>query len=335
MLFPDQLREIFVGIRDVLNSIMFDLSLSMPVPDYQTMMLPVLTLFSDGKERQNADIYAGIVEYFNLTEQDKRQMLPGGSQPTFQNRSNWATTYLYQAGLLKRPRRGVYQISNDGLKFLETKPERISVQTLSQIPQFEEWRRRSNKRKSENKIVPVLLSKTSEPEVTPEEAIQSLAQELNDQLASELLEQLHKIDPYQFEQLIVDLMLAMGYGGSKAEAGKVTQSSNDGGIDGVINEDRLGLDTIYLQAKRWEATVGRREIQNFVGALVGRQAHKGVFITTSSFNKNAIEYANTVSQKIILIGGQKLAELMIDFDIGVSTAQTLKLKKIDTDYFEG
>ena len=302
----------------------------MPVPDYQTMMLPVLKVFSDGKEKRNADIYSGIVEYFSLSEDDKRQLLPGGGQPTYQNRSNWATTYLFNAGLLERPQRGIYKISKNGEKLLATDPELISVQTLSDIPQFVKWRGKSNKRKAKPKeAIPTDVSSD-----TPEETIQSIAQELNEQLASEVLEQLHKMDPYQFEQLIVDVMLAMGYGGSRAEAGKVTQASNDGGIDGVINEDRLGLDTIYLQAKRWEANVGRREIQNFVGALAGHQAHKGVFITTSSFGKNAIEYANTVSQRIILIDGQRLAKLMIDFNIGVSTAETILLKKIDTDYFE-
>ena len=306
----------------------------MPVPDYQTMMLPILQIFSDGQERRNSVIYQSLAEHFALTDDDKRQLLPGGGQPTYQNRSNWATTYLFNAGLLDRPQRGVYRISENGSKLLATNPERISVQTLSEIPQFEKWRRKSNKRKPDSKTAPAPLSKSAELEGTPEETIQSLAQELDDQLASELLEQLHKMDPYRFEQLIVDLMLAMGYGGSRAEAGKVTQASSDGGIDGVINEDRLGLDTIYLQAKRWEANVGRREIQNFVGALAGHQAHKGVFITTSGFGKNAIEYAKAVSQKIILIDGQRLAQLMIDFNLGVSTAQTLQLKKIDTDYFE-
>lgn len=306
----------------------------MPVPDYQKMMLPILTILKDGQERHMSEIREEIADHFQLTEEERRQLLPGGSQLAYHNRSNWATTYLFKAGLLERPKRGVYRINSDGRKYLESDKDHITVQDLNEIPQFATWYTRSINRsqpRSKSVAEPKLDQSSDE---TPEETIQRLTQELKDQLATDLLEQLHNMDPYKFEQLIVDLMLAMGYGGSRVEAGKVTQASNDGGIDGVINEDRLGLDTIYLQAKRWQNPVGRKEIQSFVGALAGRQAHKGVFITTSSFNKNAYAYANTVSQKVILIDGQRLAQLMIDFDLGVSTAQTLKLKKIDTDYFE-
>lgn len=306
----------------------------MPIPDYQTMMLPVLKIFSDGQERRNAAIYAQLTEDLALSDEDKRELLPGGGQPTYQNRSNWATTYLFQAGLLERPQRGVYRISESGRKILSENPDKLSVLRLSKIPQFAEWLDQSKQSRAKTKSNNQTAVDQNTSDETPEETIQSITQDLNDQLATELLEQLHKMDPFQFEQLIVDLMLAMGYGGSRSEAGKVTQASNDGGIDGVINEDRLGLDTIYLQAKRWEASVGRREIQNFVGALAGHQAHKGVFITTSSFGKNAIEYAKTVSQKIILIDGQRLAQLMINFNIGVSTAETILIKKVDTDYFD-
>lgn len=306
----------------------------MPIPDFQTMMLPILKILSDGQKRRNGDISKEIANHFSLTDEEKRELLPSGSQRTHQNRSNWAVSYLNGAGILERPQRGVYQISEKGKELLDSNPEKINVQTLSEISQFSKWLKGGKGSKLKSSSTGKANESLSVTDKTPDETIEILAREINDQLASELLDQLGKMDPFKFEQLIVDLMLAMGYGGSRAEAGKVTQASNDGGIDGVINEDRLGLDTIYLQAKRWENAVGRREIQSFVGALAGRQAHKGVFITTSSFGKNAIEYANTVSQKIILINGERLAQLMIDFDIGVGTDKTINIKKIDTDYFD-
>ena len=308
----------------------------MPIPDYQTMMLPILQIASDGKQRRNANFYQAVAEYFNLSDGEKRELLPGGSQPTYQNRCNWATIYLYNAGLLDRPQRGVYQINEPGWTILAQKPERIDVNLLNSIPRFAAWRGKSNKTKPTPSVRSGDKPAADSPSQNPEESLQRIAQDLKDLLASELLDQLQKMDSLKFEQLIVDLMLAMGYGGSRAEAGEVTQASNDGGIDGIISEDRLGLDKIYLQAKKWNVdnTVGRREVQNFVGALAGQQAHKGVFITTSAFNRNAIEYAAAVPQRVILIDGQRLAKLMIDCNIGVSTSQTIEIKKIDTDYFE-
>lgn len=258
-------------------------------------------------------------------------MLPSGTQSTLQNRVNWALYDMFRAGLLDRPKKGHYTISDAGKKVLAAPPTKIDRAFLSQFPKFKEWTQKVSGG-SATKDIPdkdgLLV------DVTPDEQIEQAYQSLNTTLASDLLEQVGKMDPFRFEQLVVDLLFAMGYGGSRQEAAKVTKKSNDEGIDGVINEDRLGLDVIYIQAKRWKSTIGRQEVQSFVGALAGQQASKGVFITTSDFNSNASVYAKSVPQKVILIGGIRLAELMIEHNIGISITRTISLKRIDSDYFE-
>jgi len=253
------------------------------------------------------------------------------------NRAGWAITHLSKAGLVAKVKRGSYKLTERGRAFLDAHPGQVSHQTLrDDVPEYKQaWReameQKAEKRADDNSESPETEEESS---TTPEEAIDRAVNAITASLRSELMTQLREIDPYRFEQVVLDVLSAMGYGGSRQEAAEVTSKSNDEGIDGVINEDRLGLDVIYVQAKRWQNTVGRKEVQSFVGALAGKQAVKGVFITTSDFNQNAIEYARMVTQKVILIDGKRLADLMIEYQIGVSTIRTITLKRLDTDYFE-
>jgi restriction system protein len=272
-----------------------------------------------------------IAKLFNLTAEDVAEGLPSGGQTKVENRVNWALYDLYRAGLLNRPVKGRYSIAEAGRKVLSDPPEKIDRHFLSQFPGFEKF---ATTRRTVTSSTSTVASLESERDVTPDEQIDQSLGELNETLVAELSSQIARMDPYKFEELVVDLLSAMGYGGSKAEAARVTKKSGDQGIDGVINEDRLGLDVIYIQAKRWQAPVGRREIQSFVGALAGQQAHKGIFITTSTFGDNAVNYAASVAQKIILIDGARLASLMIEYNVGVSVVRTLNIKKVDSDYFE-
>jgi len=260
-------------------------------------------------------------------------MLSSGSQRLVVNRTGWAAWYMMQAGLVGRPKRGIIEATGEGMKLLATEPAFINNSLLQTFPQFVE-RMRKQGTENEGKESTVPSVGTKEETATPEERILGAFSQLNDSLASELQDQMAKMDPFQFEQLVVDLLFAMGYGGSRDEAAKVTKKSGDEGIDGLINEDRLGLDVIYVQAKRWQGSVGRKEIQSFVGALAGQQANKGVFITTSGFVQTAIDYARSVSQKVILIDGDRLAGLMIEHNVGVTTTRAISLKRIDSDYFE-
>ncbi len=225
-----------------------------------------------------------------------------------------------------------YQITDKGRKYLQSHIGPITDKDLKNLDGYLEAWEEASRRKQESKTN--TLAKSDQHTSTPDDLIESATQELDAKLRDLLLENLLGTDPYHFEQIVVDVLVAMGYGGSKDEASQVTKKSNDGGIDGIINEDRLGLDVIYVQAKRWQNNIGRKEIQSFVGALAGYQAHKGIFITTSDFIPNAIDYAKSVSQKIVLIDGPRLADLMIEHNIGVSTVQTIEIKRLDSDYFE-
>ena len=283
-----------------------------------------------------SEVYSVLAKHFNLTEEEQNEILPSGTQRRWHNRANWACYDLFRAGLLDRPKRGLYFITEGGKKVAAQKPKLIDRDFLMQFPQFVQFTQATGTKKS---------AKTDgettheEPDAatkskTPEELIASAYQMLHTALKKELLELVAKMDPYEFEHLVIDLMVAMGYGGSREEAAQVTKASGDEGIDGVINEDRLGLDVIYLQAKRWQQTVGRKEIQSFVGALAGQQAHKGVFITTSDFADTAVAYAKKVPQKVILIDGDRLADLMIQHNIGVSKSHAYEVKHVDGDYFD-
>lgn len=299
----------------------------MAIPDFQSVMLPLLKFSSDQAEHSLQDAVEFLAGQFELTIEERQELLPSGKQARFDNRVAWARSYFKQAGLVENTRRGFFKISQRGLELLKTNPEKINKKTLEQYPEFLEFQ---NVRR-EVQEVEVL---TEEPEKqTPEEQLENAYKTLTDGLASEIILLVKSCSPAFFERLVVELLLAMGYGGSRAEAGRAIGQSGDGGIDGIIDEDKLGLDSIYIQAKRWEGTVGRPEIQKFVGALQGNRAHKGVFITTSDFTKEAQEYVKNINNKVVLINGFSLAKLMIENNVGVSIAAIYEVKKIDSDYF--
>jgi restriction system protein len=307
----------------------------MPVPDFNEIKAPALQFFSDGNAHPVKEVYEALADYFNLTESDRDEVLPSGSQRRWHNRANWACYDLYRAGMLIRPQKGVYQITDEGKSVAAQKPSMIDRKFLTQFEPFRKFMADKKQRGVEVGQTgrgPVAV--TDEEEATPEERIETAFTELKETLIADLLARLGSVDPFRFEQVVIDLLVAMGYGGSRKEAAAVTRKTGDEGIDGVINEDRLGLDVIYIQAKRWKSNVGRPEIQNFVGALAGKKANKGVFITTSAFHENATEYAAGLHNKVILIDGRRLAELMIEHGIGVAEEHAYSVKKIDSDYFE-
>jgi restriction system protein len=263
---------------------------------------------------------------------ERSELLPSGQQAVFKNRVGWARSYLKKAGLIDTPKRGVFRISDRGIKVLAAKPERIDIKLLEQFPEFLEFRD-ATKAAGDNKADALATGSASHLAGTPEEAIETAYLGLRNQLALELLGVVLGCSPTFFEQLVVDLLVGMGYGGSRKDAGERIGQTGDGGIDGIIKEDHLGLDAIFIQAKRWQGTVGRPEIQKFVGALQGQRARKGVFITTSSFTADAIDYASRIDTKVVLIDGKALSNLMIDYGIGVSATATYVVKRIDSDYF--
>ncbi len=301
------------------------------IPDYQTCMLPLLTSLKDGKEHSSKELITKLILDFNLTEEEINEQIPSQRQPTINNRIHWANTYMRKAGLIDSVSRGIYRITEEGLRVLNANPTRIDVKFLSKYPDFVEFQ------KGTSKVISTRNEKTQELEITqtPEEALETIYSQLSSALAHDLLEKVLSQTPNFFENLVVELLVKMGYGGSIEDAGKAIGKSGDEGIDGVIKEDKLGLDVIYVQAKRWQPgnTVGRPELQAFVGALAGQGGKKGVFITTSSFTREAEAY-NPQNVKIVRIDGKKLAQLMIDYNIGVSTRAVYEIKRIDLDYFE-
>lgn len=303
----------------------------MAIPDYQTCMLPFLRFLSDGAEHTLLAAEESLAEHFKLTPSERAELLPSGQQGVFKNRIGWARTYLKKAALLESPKRGVFKITDRGLNTLASKPSRIDVKYLEQFPEFIEFRDAS---KPANGAGAVAVTELPQSKTTPEEAIEVAHQGLREQLAAELLTRILSCSPTFFEQLVVELLVKMGYGGSRRDAGERIGQTGDGGIDGIIKEDRLGLDTIFIQAKRWQGSVGRPEIQKFVGALQGQRAKKGVFITTSTYTADAADYATRIDTKVVLIDGKQLAGLMIDFDVGVAPAATYVVKRVDSDYFE-
>ncbi len=292
-------------------------------------MLPALRMFGAAapEDIANRMVIQAIADELQLTDADRNELLASGKQSRFENRVYWALAYLKQAGLIQSSGRGRNRITDRGQEVLQQAPSRIDIRLLSQFPEFRDFRK--------SKAAPaVQAGDDKEESVSPEERMEEAFAELRETLITDLRAKLLTVDPFRFEQVVLDLLVAMGYGGSRKEAAAVTQKVGDEGIDGVINEDRLGLDVIYVQAKRWKHNVGRPEIQNFVGALAGKKASKGIFITTSSFHDNASDYAAGLHQKIILIDGRRLAELMIEHGIGVSEEHAYSVKKIDGDYFE-
>jgi restriction system protein len=303
---------------------------AVPVPDFQSLMLPLLRIAADGKEHALAAARARLASEFHLTEAEQGELLPSGRQSRFANRVAWAKVYLEQGGLVESIRRGHFQISDRGRQVLKSPPARIDIKFLDQYPEFIEFRTPKGKPEAPAERT----TSESEDADTPEEALEAAHTKIKASLASQVLARVKTGSPSFFERLVVELLLKMGYGGSRMDAGQAVGKGGDEGIDGVINEDRLGLDVVYLQAKRWEGSVGRPEVQKFVGALHGKRAKKGVFITTGSFSSDAMAYVEHIDPKVVLIDGRRLAELMIDFEVGVTTARTFHVKRLDSDYFE-
>lgn len=300
----------------------------MSIPDFQSILLPLLSFSSDGKQHSTQESIEYLSEYFCLTDDERKELLPSGKQPIFDNRVGWSRTHLKKAVLLQYPTRSFFQITDRGVEFLKTNPEKITISLLKQYPEYLEFIGSTSRSLGE------LSKSTSDEEKTPEENLEYSYQEIRNNLAVEILEKVKSCSPDFFERLVVELLVKMGYGGSIKEAGKAIGKTGDEGIDGIIKEDRLGLDTIYIQAKRWDNVVGRPELQKFVGALAGQGAKKGVFITTSRFSDQAKLYSPKNDIKLVMIDGEELAQYMIDFDLGVSIVSEYKIKKIDSDYFE-
>lgn len=299
----------------------------MAIPDYQATMLPFMRLASDKAEHSLREAIEKLSDEFKLTEQERRELLPSGQQEVFENRVGWARTYLKKAGLIQTTRRGFFQITERGLEVLKKKPANIDAKFLTQFDEFRAFKALRHERSNGEEAEQV------SQQGTPQEALEQAYQNLRAELAAELLSQIKQSPPALFERLVVELVVKMGYGGSRKDAGQAIGKSGDEGIDGIIKEDRLGLDIIYLQAKRWEGTVGRPEIQKFAGALQGQRARKGIFITTSDFSRDALEYAAKIESKIVLIDGEQLAQMLIDHNIGVAPVSNFEIKKIDSDYF--
>ena len=302
----------------------------MAVPDFQSMMLPLLQLYGDDQEHTTKENREYIARFFQLTEEDIRETLSSGTQTRLANRANWTRYYLMRAGLLEFPARALAKITGRGKAVLKENPPKINIAFLDRFPEFVEFR--TKKGGGSGKTITPPSPDTEQ--IPPLEAVENGYQTLRDELAQELLDIIKKNSPEFFEKLVVKLLVNMGYGGSIQDAGVAIGRSGDEGIDGVIKEDHLGLDVIYIQAKKWDSSVGRPEIQKFAGALQGKRAKKGVFITTSSFSREAVDFAKNIENKIVLVDGDKLAQLMIDFDLGVSPLNNYQIKKIDQDYFE-
>lgn len=301
----------------------------MAVPDFQSLTLPLLKVAADGQEHSMSEARELLASEFKLDQRDLEELLPSGRQSKFSNRVAWTKVYLQQAGLLLSPKRGSFQISERGREVLKSPPSRIDIKYLGQFPEFQEFRAKAGTVKASSEEA----SEQPDSE-SPEEALEAAHLKMRAALTSEVLARVKASTPEFFERLVVELLLKMGYGGSRKDAGQAIGKTGDEGIDGIITEDRLGLDIVYLQAKKWDSTVGRPEIQRFVGALHGKRARKGVFITTGVFSADAAAYVDHIDPKVVLIDGRRLAELMVDFEVGVSQVRTYPVKKIDSDYFE-
>lgn len=304
----------------------------MAVPGYQHFMLPLLKIVSDQQEHSISLTTSELAEQLRLTEEDKSELVPSGIQTKLANRVSWACVYLTKAGLLERQSRGRYHITDRGLMVLQNPPSLIDNNFLGQFAEFNEFKTAKGVKTSASRSVNNLVV-DGEADETPEESLDSSYQSLRRAIAQDLLDRTRLCSPRFFEKLVVDLLVAMGYGGSRQDAGQAIGKSGDDGIDGIIKEDKLGLDAVYIQAKRWQAQVGRPVVQAFIGSLEGQRARKGVLITTSGFTSDAREYVNRIEKKIVLIDGEQLAQFMIDHGIGVTDVVVYTIKKVDSDYF--
>jgi restriction system protein len=292
-------------------------------------MLPFLKLLKDGNEHSLREAYQVLPDMMNISEEEKREYLPSGKQPIVHNRIGWARTYLKKAKLITTTRRGHFIITDRGKEVIQSNPDKIDNDFLMQFPEFQEFKTTRNDQDEEG-----TASVKTFDEKNPEELLEYAYEEMNNELAQELLDTIKTASPSFFEKLVLDLLLKMGYGGSRRDAGQSIGRSGDEGIDGIIKEDRFGLDVIYIQAKRWENVIGRPEIQKFAGALQGQRAKKGIFITTSDFTKEAYGFVSNIESKIVLINGETLTKLMIEHNVGVSPVSSYEIKRIDNDYFE-
>lgn len=299
----------------------------MPIPNFQNIMLPLLELLADGAQHHVQELRPVLENHFGLTEEERNEILPSGGQKRFDNRIGWARTHLKKAGLIVNPQSGIYQVTPRGKEVLDAKPAKIDLHLLDQFEEHLEFRKR---KPTVSDINPPENEQAYE---TPKELLEKAYQTLRNSVAEELLEKTRQASPSFFEKLVVQLLLKMGYGGSRQDAGQAIGRSGDEGVDGIIKEDKLGLDVIYIQAKRWQGTVGRPDVQAFAGSLEGHRARKGVFITTSQFSAEAKDYVSRIEKKIVLIDGQQLSELMIDYDLGVTTEDTYIVRRVDFDYF--
>ncbi|MBN8569506.1 MAG: restriction endonuclease [Ignavibacteria bacterium] len=303
------------------------------IPDFQSLMLPILKYLGDGKEYSSKDILQKVTSDFDLTPEEISELLPSGTTRVVVNRIGWALSHLKQSDLIESTKRSYYKLTDSGRSVLQQDLERIDLKFLRTLPSYLKWRSSFSNTNSEtdtnqnNDVV-------EQDSRTPEELIESSYNKIKEDLVLEILDRIKKNSPQFFEFLVIDLLTKMGYGGSREEAGAVIGKSGDGGIDGIIKEDRLGLDSIYIQAKRWENTVPISNVRDFAGSLLSIKSKKGIFITTSNFPKGAYEYVNSIEHKIILIDGKELAELMIEHNVAVNIKSTFEIKRIDLDYFE-
>jgi restriction system protein len=302
----------------------------MTVPGFQTWFLPMLKHVGDGQTHKLATLYEELAGAMQLSVDDLQEMLPSGKQLIYKNRIGWARTYLTKAGLLEAPARGQVRITTRGLEVLSSQPAAVNVSFLKQYQEFRDF----HEYKGPSTAAPGTGTSVDEGGDTPEEALEKAHLELREGVSQELLSRLKASPPEFFEYVVVELLLRMGYGGSRKEAGKTLGRSNDGGVDGVIAEDRLGLDQVYIQAKRWEGTVGRPVVQAFAGSLDGVRARKGVVLTTSSFSSGALEYAAMIEKSIVLVDGEQLVALMFEHNLGVSPVSSYEVKRVDLDFFE-
>jgi restriction system protein len=306
----------------------------MAIPKFQSIMLPLLKFCADGKEHTNREAFDALSQKFGLTEEEQKKLVPSGQQGIMNNRVAWARTHMKMAGLIQNTGRGVFRITKSGQEILQQNPDEINLRFLRTLPDYKNYKAVSNK---DDNRKPGKTQKEYESDkeesLTPAEQLEEAYQTIRESLSDEILTQWKTSSPMFFEKVVVELLVKMGYGGSRQDAGQAICRTGDEGIDGIIKEDRLGLDIIYIQAKRWETPVSRPEIQKFAGALQGKRAKKGVFITTSRFSDGAKEFVSKIDSKIILIDGEQLAQFMIDFSVGVSTEAVYEIKKLDSDYF--
>ncbi len=309
----------------------------MPIPDYQTLMLPVLEAAAAG-EVKVGDVVHKMADLFGLTPEERQQQLPSGSKTVIANRTHWAKTYLSQAGLVQKTRHGHFTITARGREVLATKPGKVNVHYLSQFPEFIAFLERSGMSKpapAEADVAAAVVAIAAPEAGTPDEILRTTVQQLEDELRADVLDRLLSSPPAFFENAVVSLLLAMGYGGAREDAGRAIGKSGDGGLDGVIDEDALGLDRVYIQAKRYSADnkVGSAAVQAFYGAVAAAKANKGVFVTTSAFSSAARDFAEKVPVKLVLIDGEQLTRLMFRYNVGVRVHETVFIKKVDEDFF--